>query len=866
MASEAALLSLAESIADGQAIDWNAVESQAGADDRAVLRQLRIVAELAQLHRSLPAGGPETTHRERRRDAAGAPAIGNWGQLELIELLGRGSFGDVYRAWDRELERDVALKLLRSDDPHVDPLTSRVAAEGRLLARVRHPNVVTVYGVAKHDGRVGLWMELLRGETLEEQLRAQGPLGAKEAAIVGVELCRALAAIHGAGLVHRDVKAQNVMREQGGRIVLMDLGTGREIDALSTGVAGTPLYLAPEIFTGEPASARTDVYSLGVLLYRLGTGSFPVRAGTLDELKAAHAAGKAASLRDARPDLPAAFVRVIERATAREPERRFATAGEMEAALGEAMDAPHSPVTLPAVEPAPIPRPRSWRAWAALAATAVLVAAAVTVAPRFARGPAAVDAKPNAVAVLPLRFISGEADAPYLADALTDQLITTLGQIHALSVTSHRSVQSFTGPSRPTNQEIARRLGVGTIIDGTVAVQRPPASAAGDTPPRVRINIHVIRAGSDTDLWAESFERPLGDLFALEADVARTVAKYVRAALTQAESARLTKAQSSNAAAEQAYFEGLYQLGRHPHGAQARAALESFQRAIRQDPSMAAAHAAAAQIYLRLGFDGEMTQAEARTSALPSARRALELDDQLASAHLALADISFYYDWDWKAADAEYQRAIALDPSTADAQTQYARYLSAAQRFQEAQAHASAARALDPLSADVALTDGLTKYYARQLGPAANALQDAIRLDSSFPGAYFTLGRIHEAQGDLNAAARMTGRSLELAVTPAPSWRVQAIRLQALQGHRDEARHAFARLAAELAAQHKRIASQHEAYLRLALGERDAALELLGRALADRDPGVLWMAVDPRLDALHGDRRFAELLRGLGAP
>jgi serine/threonine protein kinase len=229
----AALLSLAESIADGAPIDWVTAEERATADDQVVIRQLRILSDLAGLHRSLAADSAAAPAASPLRQGVAAPAIGTWAHLALIEWLGGGTFGDVYRAWDRHLEREVALKLLRVGEAADDLHASRIAMEGRLLARVRHPNVITVHGVDAHDQRVGLWMELVRGVTLEHQLAAHGPLSAREAALVGIDLCRALAAIHAAGLIHRDVKAQNVMREDGGRIVLMDLGTGREIGALA---------------------------------------------------------------------------------------------------------------------------------------------------------------------------------------------------------------------------------------------------------------------------------------------------------------------------------------------------------------------------------------------------------------------------------------------------------------------------------------------------------------------------------------------------------------------------------------------------------------------------------------------------------
>ncbi len=333
----AALLPLAESVADGSTIDWAAAEATASSDQKAIIRQLRIVADLARLHRSLPGGPTDTTVDAVGRRPSATPAIGNWGHLALLERIGGGTFGEVYRAWDPQLEREVALKLLRVDEAVDDPLTSRITTEGRLLARVRHPHVITVHGVAVQDGRVGLWMDLIRGATLEQLLLKNGPFGAREAALVGIDLCQALAAIHAAGLIHRDVKAQNVMREAGGHLVLMDLGTGRAIDpsrrrALPD-LAGTPLYLAPELFQGAAASERTDLYSLGVLLYHLVTGTFPVRATTMDELQAGHARGTAVRLRDARAHLPTAFVRVVDRTIAADPDRRYASAGALEAEL-----------------------------------------------------------------------------------------------------------------------------------------------------------------------------------------------------------------------------------------------------------------------------------------------------------------------------------------------------------------------------------------------------------------------------------------------------------------------------------------------------------------------------------------------------
>jgi serine/threonine-protein kinase len=334
------LESLAESALDGEPVDWVDAESHASDADRGVVRQLRLVSAIAQVHRT---AGSEDFSDEERSPALPLPS--RWGPLEVREHVGRGSFGDVYRAWDLRLDREVALKLLHHDS---EDQSSTIIDEGRLLARVRHPNVVTIHGADRIGRRVGLWMEFIRGQTLETLLAERGTFGAQEALLIGVDLCRALSAVHRAGVVHRDVKAQNVIREDGGRVVLMDFGTGleRSLGAGEPTLSGTPLYLAPELFEGTPATRQSDIYSLGVLLFHLVTQSYPIPGRSIAEVRAAHAARRRLWLRDLRPDLPERFVQTIEPALAVDPGARYQSAGEMEqallAALPELDDSSHS--------------------------------------------------------------------------------------------------------------------------------------------------------------------------------------------------------------------------------------------------------------------------------------------------------------------------------------------------------------------------------------------------------------------------------------------------------------------------------------------------------------------------------------------
>lgn len=324
----ARLTELAEALADGRAPDWEGAEHfSSDPVERGMIAQLRAVGAIHKLY---------TTHCDSLGDAAGRTRLmpgAVWGGLEIRGHVGRGRFGDVYRAWDPALDRDVALKLVR----HVgtESAETKIVDEGRLMARVRHPNVVVIHGAQRLDGVTGLWMEFVEGSTLASELAERGPFAAADLIQVAIELSRALSAVHRAGLVHRDVKTQNVLRDATGRIVLGDFGTGRELDARedAAGMAGTPAYLAPEIFERLPATPQSDLYSLGALLFHLATGRFPVPGRSMRELRDAHAEGKRTPLHQLRPDLSSAWCGCIDRVLERDPAKRFAHADEMLAAL-----------------------------------------------------------------------------------------------------------------------------------------------------------------------------------------------------------------------------------------------------------------------------------------------------------------------------------------------------------------------------------------------------------------------------------------------------------------------------------------------------------------------------------------------------
>ena len=345
-----------QALLDGRSIHVGGDTSDPQASDVTKLQLLDIIARA---HRTAIFG------RDVPLDRAVAA---RWGHLEIRGEIGRGASGTVYRAWDSRLARQVALKLLASDTERGHDMLE----EGRLLARLNHPHIVRVFGADVHDGIAGIWMELLEGSTLDEILARDGPFGEAQAALIGLDLAGAIGSVHAASLLHRDIKGRNVLRERGGRIVLMDLGAGRPVDTLRAGadVTGTPLYMAPEVLVGGGASARSDLYSLGVLLYRLLTGTYPVVAESLGRLRAAHDCGARVPLASARPDVSGEIAIVIERACDPDPGMRYHSVAEFESALSDG-------VQRALVTRACVPT-RTRRHWARWRRTALVVVAAIS--------------------------------------------------------------------------------------------------------------------------------------------------------------------------------------------------------------------------------------------------------------------------------------------------------------------------------------------------------------------------------------------------------------------------------------------------------------------------------------------------------
>jgi serine/threonine-protein kinase len=830
-----ALIDAAALVADGADLDWGTMSSRLASDEERELADvLASVARIAREHRRLHDLLPdEPAARALRTDAA------SWGHLQLLEVLGRGAYGTVYRAWDGRLDRQVALKLFHGTrDPE------GVMREGRMLAKVRHDNVVSVYGADVIDGVAGLWMEYLRGRNLDRIVREQGPLSARETTLIGLDVARAMAAVHAAGLLHCDVKAQNVVREPGGRVVLMDLGAGRAAelpaaDSAAQGVTGTPLYMAPELFAQQAASPQSDVYSLGVLLFYLASGQYPVRGKSLSEIRAAHAEGRRHHLRDVRPDLPSGFLREVTRALDPDPAKRHQSAGELEAALHEVL----SPEP---VRPQPVVASKRWSL--AVAAFAALIAA-LAVGPRLVAPPPAIAPQGvRTVAVLPIRNLTGDAGKAYVADGLTQILIANLARIKTLRVPSFSAVARYRETSA-SSREIASSLGVELLLAGSM-------TEAGDV---LRLDVTLIDPQSDTIVWSQPVVRQAADKFSAQSDVARLLAAELSLKLSPEEQRALSQ-RAPAPAAQESYLRGLA-AAQSFLSSTAPVAAGHFRRATELDPGFAAAYAELALIELRLieetvGADRRARAGDARRLA----ERAIDLDPGLGTGYAALGSVQFAHDWDFAAAEDTFRRGLSVSP-TAFTMQRYAALLAALSRLDEAVAMGTQARDLEPLVPSRATSLGILHYYRRDYDRAIAEMQRSLALVPTFPPGHFGMGRIYAAAGRYDDAIAAIERSI--AQERIGAYVVELARVHAAAGHRGD----VARLRTELEALKaagEGFSEDNYAYIAAAEGRVDEAFAILDRAVDQRLTNILWLAVDPRVDPLRTDARFDALLRRIG--
>ncbi len=798
------------------------------------------------------------------------------GPYEILAPLGAGGMGEVYRAKDPKLGRDVAIKVLPEAVAGDADRLARFEREARSLASLNHPNIVTIFSIEESGGTRFLAMELVEGESLDTLL-ASGGLPLSRFFEISVPLSEALSAAHERGIVHRDLKPGNVMITREGRVKVLDFGLARREPAESdpnltntptesraelTGegqVFGTVAYMSPEQARGGKVDARSDVFSLGVLLYQMLTGQRPHQGASAVDIISSILRDKPPSVTDLRTDVPPYLARVLRRCLEKDPRDRYQTSRDV---FNELRDLR---AETPLASRAPSPRSETppaaraaWRrpAWAA-AAAAILLAAALYLAIRsgFLRsssGASGTGIEPHvirSIAVLPLDNYSGDANQDFFAEGMTDELTADLATISQLRVISRGSAMQFKGKQRPPTPEIARKLNVDAIVEGSVL-------RAGD---KVRITAQLIDARSDRHLWAKSFERSSRDVLALQDELASAIAREIHVQLTPAEQSRLTRAQSVNPEAYDAYLKGRYYFNR-PSDENLKSAIARFEEAIALDPSFAPAHSGLSDAYLWAGYnEGFLTASEARPKAKAAAEKAIQLDDQSAEGHASLGTFKLFYEYDWAGSEREFRRAFALNPNYAFAHDQFGLGLAFQGRFDEAIAEGRRAVELDPLSPQVPVDLTIALAWQGQYQAAKEQTRRAAELDPTYFFSPFEDGWIDLQAGKVKDAIPQFQKAKAME-SPAfvSAWLAYAY---GASGNR-------ARALAELEELKKlslrgSVTAFNMALVSLGSGDHARALSYLEQAYASDTQWLGWLKNDRVFDPLRSEPRFIALMKKL---
>lgn len=780
------------------------------------------------------------------------------GHYGIVEKIGEGGMGVVYRAHDESLEREVAIKVLPAGTLTDETARKRFRKEALALAKLNHPNIEAVHEFATQGSTDYLVMEYIPGVTLSDKLSA-GPLPEKEILRLGAQLAEGLAAAHEQNIVHRDLKPGNLRITPEGRLKILDFGLAKLVHPFSDSgptasvteshvVQGTLPYMAPEQLRGDPVDARTDLYAAGNVLYEMATGHRPFEAklATILTDNILHKAAPPPSSLNGK--ISPAVDNIILKALEKEPERRFQSARDLLADFLR-VSAPSGAV----IGVRPRRRILPW----ALGASAALVAVLAIlfglnvggVRDRVLTGTRGREIR--SIAVLPLENLSGDQSQEWFADGMTEALTTELSKIGALRVISRTSVMQYKRVRKPLAQ-IAIELNVDAVVEGSVL-------RVGD---RVRITAQLIGAVPERHLWANSYDRELRDVLAVLSEVAQAIAGEVHVTLTPQERARLATARPVHPEAYQLYLQGRF-FSTEATAPALEKSIEYLQRAIEKDPNFAAAYASLAEAYGLHGQMAALPQAEYFLQAKKAAQKALEIDDTMGEAHASLGQIKSDQEWDWEGAEREYKRAIALSPNYANAYLWYSQLLNVLGRHEEALAKIKRAQELAPLDSFVSANVLWRLWLA---GHSDQALAESKKLLEMYPNywlIYWTRGSILSAKGmyreaitDQQKAVDLSQRSLECLPDLAYAY--------ARAGRRAEALKVLGRLEAE--SRKRYVPSFFFAVVYSGLGEKDRAFERLERAYQEHDSRLPWIAIESTFDSLHSDPRFQDLRRRMNLP
>jgi serine/threonine-protein kinase len=787
------------------------------------------------------------------------------GHYRIVSKLGAGGMGEVYLAQSTKLGRKVAIKLLSPQFTGDLERLRRFEWEARAASKLNHPHIATIYDICEEGGAHFIVMEYVEGQTLAAILNDRG-LDSSEVIEIGLQIADALEEAHSKGITHRDVKPANLMLTPRGQVKVLDFGLAKiahpaemnddyqhitRMQTMPGMVMGTVAYMSPEQALGREVDRRTDIFSLGVVFYEMTTGRRPFGGETATETidNILHAQPEAITRLNYR--MPAELERIIGKCLEKDRDRRYQSAQELMSDLKRLQQQSLlSQPTVADIHSKPVEEdgqqkvPRTGRQRVqilfAIVALALVTAICLWVFRQNIFGP---QSEIKSLAVLPLANLTNNPGEEYLADSMTDELISNLMGIGALRVISRTSVMRYKATEQSAG-EIAKELRVDALVEGSVRT-------AGE---RVLINVRMIHAATEQQLWVKRYERDRSDLLALQSQVAQDIASEIRIKVTPQEQARLARVPSVDPEALQLYFKGRYLWGQRGEGL--KKGVDYFQQAISKDPNFAMAHAGLADSYILLG---DLSQAK------ETATTALKLDDTLAEAQTSLAAVKLLYEWDWPAAESGFKRAIDLKPGYATAHHWYAEYLTAMGRHEDALSEIKRAQELDPHSLVISKDVGRHYYFARQYDRAIAQFKNALDLDSNSPnstGAHTFLGLTYvkkampgEAFVHFNKAIALSRSSNNMAMLGYA---------YASAGRRNEAEQVLDTLI-QLSTR-EQVSPYWIAVIFGAMGDREQAFAWLQKAHDQRSSPMVYLKVHPTLDGLRSDPRFRDLMRRVRIP
>jgi len=761
------------------------------------------------------------------------------GHYRVLERLGSGGMGVVYRAEDTRLGRHVAIKsIVEEIEPgeHTpEHRLERIYREARAASALNHPHICTIYDIGEFNGRPLLVMELLEGQTLRDRLAA-GRFGPNEVIEYGIQIADALDAAHTHGIIHRDIKPANVFLTARREVKLLDFGLAKQTSTapLSAGgegldgnsethlttsgsVVGTVAYMSPEQARGEAVDARTDLFSFGALLYELATGHRAFPGDTSAIVFDAILNCRPTPAVRLNPTVPEPLAAVIEKALEKDRDVRYQSARDMLADLRRAKRDLDSGRTS---GPAPGRGSTTRRGFGSLA-------------------------------VLPFANVSGDPDAEYLSDGIPESIINSLSQLPKLRVVPRATVFRYKGKGIDP-QQAGRELNVRTVLTGRV-MQR------GET---LIVKTELIDVLSESQLWGDHFNRTVSDILTVEEEIAKHISDKLRIQLTGEERKRIAKRDTDNPAAYQLYLKGRYWWNKRSEEG-TRRGIEFFQQAIAADPLYALAHVGLADSYVLLGNWGLVRPRDTYPKARAAAERALQIDPHLAEAHTSLAVTHERYDHDATAAEREYRRAIDLKPSYATAHHRYGVFLATRSRFEEASDQVGQAQTLDPLSLIISADVGWIDYLARRYDDSIASSQVTLDMDPQFAPAHLHLAMSYIQKQLFPDAVRWAESGAALAPGVAPYTAVLGYAYGA-SGQTDNAHALIDRLTHDAAGRY--VSPLTLALIYLSLGNYAAANDWFDRAVEDRSFWNIFLKVDPMCDPIRGEPRFAAVLKRIESP